>query len=76
MQFHGSVGGASLIRQALAAGYVDELTVIVAPVVLGAGKRLFDGFTPVTGPGAPLGPAVSVRHVHPLPREAAGLDTD
>jgi dihydrofolate reductase len=24
---------------------VDELTIIVAPVVLGAGKRLFDGFT-------------------------------
>jgi dihydrofolate reductase len=37
--------GADLIRQALAAGYVDELSVIVAPVVLGAGKRLFDGFT-------------------------------
>ena len=33
------MGGADLIRQALAAGYVDELTVIVAPVVLGAGKR-------------------------------------
>src|SRR5262249_11560929 len=39
------MGGADLIRQALAAGYVDELTIIVAPVVLGAGKRLFDGFT-------------------------------
>jgi dihydrofolate reductase len=39
------MGGADIIRQALAAGYVDELTVIVAPVVLGAGKRLFDGFT-------------------------------
>src|SRR3984893_14035732 len=39
------MGGADIIRQALAAGYVDELTVIIAPVVLGAGKRLFDGFT-------------------------------
>ena len=39
------MGGADLIRQALAAGYVDELPVIVAPVILGAGKRLFDGFT-------------------------------
>ena len=39
------MGGADLIRQGLAAGYVDELTVIVAPVVLGGGKRLFDGFT-------------------------------
>jgi dihydrofolate reductase len=39
------MGGADLIRQALAAGYPDELTVIVAPVVLGGGKRLFDGFS-------------------------------
>ena len=38
------MGGADLIRQALAAGLVDELTIIVAPVTLGAGKRLFDGF--------------------------------
>ena len=38
-------GGADVIRQALAAGLVDELSIIVAPVVLGAGKRLFDGFT-------------------------------
>jgi dihydrofolate reductase len=37
-------GGASLIRQGLAAGDVDELAVSTAPVVLGAGKRLFDGF--------------------------------
>jgi dihydrofolate reductase len=39
------MGGADVIRQALAAGLVDELTIIVAPVVLGGGKRLFDGFT-------------------------------
>ena len=39
------MGGAEVIRQALAAGLVDELTIIVAPVVLGGGKRLFDGFT-------------------------------
>jgi len=39
------MGGADVIRQALAAGLVDELTIIVAPVVLGAGKRLFEGFT-------------------------------
>jgi dihydrofolate reductase len=37
-------GGADTIRQALAAGKVDELTVSTAPVILGAGKRLFDGF--------------------------------
>jgi dihydrofolate reductase len=39
------MGGADVIRQALAGGYVDELTIIIAPVVLGGGKRLFDGFT-------------------------------
>jgi dihydrofolate reductase len=39
------MGGAQVIRQALAAGVVDELTIIIAPVVLGSGKRLFDGFT-------------------------------
>jgi len=38
------MGGADIIRQALAAGLIDELTIIIAPVVLGAGKRLFDGF--------------------------------
>jgi dihydrofolate reductase len=39
------MGGADIIRQALAGGYVDELTIIVAPVVLGGGKHLFEGFT-------------------------------
>ena len=37
-------GGADVIRQALAAGRVDELVISTAPVILGAGKRLFDGF--------------------------------
>lgn len=39
------LGGADVIRQALAAGLVDELTIILAPVVLGGGTRLFDGFS-------------------------------
>jgi dihydrofolate reductase len=38
------MGGADVIRQALRAGLVDELTVSIAPVVLGGGKRLFEGF--------------------------------
>jgi dihydrofolate reductase len=38
------MGGADVIRQALEEGLVDELTIIVAPVVLGAGKRLFEDF--------------------------------
>src|SRR3954470_5857704 len=37
-------GGADTIRQALAAGYVDRLVISTAPVVLGSGKRLFEGF--------------------------------
>lgn len=37
-------GGADVIRQALTAGRVDELVISTAPVLLGAGKRLFDGF--------------------------------
>jgi dihydrofolate reductase len=39
------MGGADVIRQALAEELVDELTIIVAPVVLGGGKLLFEGFT-------------------------------
>jgi dihydrofolate reductase len=38
------MGGGDVIRQALAAGLVDELTIITAPVVMSGGKRLFDGF--------------------------------
>lgn len=38
-------GGADVIRQGLAAGVVDELGLSTAPVLLGGGKRLFDGFT-------------------------------
>ena len=37
-------GGADVIRQALRAGYVEELAISIAPVVLGGGKRLFDDF--------------------------------
>jgi dihydrofolate reductase len=38
------MGGADVIRQALRAGYVEELSISIAPVILGGGKRLFDGF--------------------------------
>jgi dihydrofolate reductase len=38
------MGGADIIRQALRAGYVDELSISIAPVVLGDGKRLFHDF--------------------------------
>jgi dihydrofolate reductase len=37
------MGGASVVRQALAAGLVDSLHLHLAPVLLGAGTRLFEG---------------------------------
>lgn len=38
------MGGADAIRQALRAGHVDELSISIAPVVPGGGKRLVEGF--------------------------------
>jgi dihydrofolate reductase len=38
-------GGGDVIRQGLDTGIVDELDIIVAPVILGGGKRLFEDFT-------------------------------
>ena len=39
-------GGADTIDQAISAGLVDELQLHLAPVLLGAGARLFDGVAP------------------------------
>jgi dihydrofolate reductase len=39
------MGGADVIRQSLAAGVLDEFSISIAPIVLGAGKRLFEGFS-------------------------------
>ncbi len=56
------VDGGTLVRSVLAAGRLDELTVTVVPVVLGAGVRLF-------GPAdAPV--ALELERVHDL---GAGL---
>lgn len=38
-----AVGSASIIRQCLAAGLLDEIHLDLAPVLLGGGVRLFDG---------------------------------
>ena len=56
-------GGASTIRQAFAAGVLEEITLDVAPVLLGAGERLFDG---VVDPGlepVEVGASPSAAHV-------------
>jgi dihydrofolate reductase len=42
------MGGADVIGQALAGGFVDELHLHLAPIVLGAGTALFDGVGRIT----------------------------
>jgi dihydrofolate reductase len=37
------MGGGELLRQCLAAGLIEAFTLTIAPVLLGSGKRLFDG---------------------------------
>jgi dihydrofolate reductase len=59
-------GGASTVRQALAAGVVDELVLDFAPVLLGAGDGLFygvpdPGFEPVEVIHSPLATHVRYR---------------
>ena len=41
-------GGASTVRQALSSGALDELTLDIAPVLLGSGERIFDADTQAT----------------------------
>ena len=59
-------GGASTVRQALIAGVVDELTLDIAPVILGSGERIFDGvesfgFEPVEVLNSPLATHIRYR---------------
>ena len=39
------MGGAEACNQYLAAGLVDEMTLNVAPMILGGGERLFEAST-------------------------------
>jgi dihydrofolate reductase len=41
-------GGASVVNQYLASGLVDEIDISIAPLLLGAGERLFSGCDPDT----------------------------
>jgi dihydrofolate reductase len=50
------MGGATLIRSALAGGLLDELRLHLAPVLLGAGTPLFTG-----------GPPRTLRQIHVRP---------
>lgn len=59
-------GGASTVRQALAAGVVDEVEVHLAPVILGGGERVFDSlagvvFEPVAAVHGPLATHIRYR---------------
>jgi dihydrofolate reductase len=61
-------GGASTVRQALGAGVIDELTLDIAPVLLGSGERIFDGidsfdFEPVEVLHSPLTTHIRYRRV-------------
>jgi dihydrofolate reductase len=58
-------GGGSTVRQALAAGAIDELVLDFAPILLGRGERIFDGpagqrFEPIEVTHSPL--ATHVRY--------------
>jgi dihydrofolate reductase len=62
-------GGASAIRQYLAAGLLDELYLHVVPVVLGAGERLLEGvgdptLEPVKVVASPAVTHIKYRVVH------------
>lgn len=43
-----AMAGMSLVRQLLLAGLLDELTLIMHPVIAGKGRRLFEDGTPTT----------------------------
>src|SRR5262249_17960453 len=57
-------GGADAIRQAIAAGVVDDFTLHVATLVLGAGNRLFDRALPLRCALAAASHSPLATHLH------------
>ena len=71
-------GGASTVRQALAAEVIDEFTLDIAPVLLGTGERLFDGreslgFEPVEVLHSPLATHIRYQRTGPKPEAATSI---
>ena len=71
-------GGASTVRQALAAEVIDEITLDIAPVLLGAGERLFDGseslgFEPVEVLHSPLATHIRYQRTGPKPDASSSI---
>ena len=62
-------GGASAVRQYLAAGLLDELYLHIVPVVLGAGERLLEGVGDPTLEPVKVVASPAVTHVQ-VPRRA------
>lgn len=56
-------GGAHTVNQYLAAGLIDEIRLHVAPLMLGAGSRLFDGVPPLDLEQVEARAAKSVTHL-------------
>jgi dihydrofolate reductase len=61
-------GGASTVRQALAAGVVDDLYLDIVPVLLGEGESMFTGLTGLRLEPAEVTHSPHATHVHYLVR--------
>jgi dihydrofolate reductase len=57
-------GGASAVRQALAAGVLDDLYLDIAPVLLGSGESMFTGLADITFEPAAVLHSPHATHLH------------